>query len=221
MTVRNSASPAAPASPTPPARARQAQARERARREILLAAASVFARKGYDATTLADLAQATGYAAPSLYRYFEGKEQIFRSLLDLFKAELLATFELPVDAGAPLRDRLVALLDVQYELSRTRREVFDILMREQPTIPGDPTGPAGMHAGLLLYQDRMISWLQAHASRRELRCPVVDAARAFAGISHAFHTCQIASNEPFDPAVQARRVVELVLGGIQARPTTP
>ena len=206
-----------PGRQTPPARARQAQARDRARREILLAAASAFARKGYEATTLADLAQATGYAAPSLYRYFEGKEAIFRSLLQLVKGELMATFDLPVDGEAPLRARLTALLRAQAQLSRDRREVFDLLMRERPGVGG---GPTGLHAGLLLYQERMAAWLKAHTGRRELSCPVEDAARAVTGISHAFHDCHLASDQQLDPDEQARRVVALLLDGVQARPTS-
>jgi AcrR family transcriptional regulator len=209
-----------PGQPTPPARARQAQARDRARRDILLAAASVFARKGYEATTLADLALATGYAAPSLYRYFEGKEAIFRSLLQLVKGELMATFDLPVDGAAPLRVRLTALLRAQAQLSRDRREVFDLLLRERPNVAGDPSGSAGLHAGLLLYQERMTAWLKAHTSRRELSCPVEDVARAVTGISHAFHDCHLASDEQLDPDDQARRVVALLLDGVQARPTS-
>ena len=214
MSVRSSARP------VPPARARQAQARERARRDILLAAAGVFARKGYDATTLADLAQATGYAAPSLYRYFEGKEAIFRDLLQLFKAELMATFDLPVDREAPLRGRLTTLLRAQYLLSSSRREVFDVLLREQPSLRGEAGGPVALHAGLLLYQERMAAWLHAHVGRRELSCPVEDAARAFAGISHVFHNCHLASGQAFEPDEQVRRVVGLLLDGVQHRPAT-
>jgi AcrR family transcriptional regulator len=85
-----------------PAQTRQQQAHQRVRREILLAAAGVFARRGYAAATLADLAEAAGYAPPSLYRYFKSKEEIFSSLTDLLKQELFATFELPVDRALPL-----------------------------------------------------------------------------------------------------------------------
>ena len=53
--------------------ARRERVRERARRDILESAARVFARRGYAAATLAELAQASGYAAPSLYRYFGSK----------------------------------------------------------------------------------------------------------------------------------------------------
>jgi len=207
-----------PAQPTPPARARQEKAREHARREILLAAGGVFARKGFESATLADLAQAAGYAAPSLYRYFASKEEIFRSLLALFKAEMMATFDSPVDRAAPLADRLAALLRTQTELAESRGDVFDVLMREQPDLPGEPSPHAGMRAGLLLYQERMTGWLRQHASRRELRCSIEEAGIVLAGLSHAFHTAQLARPDAVEPDQVARRIIDLALGGLLARP---
>jgi AcrR family transcriptional regulator len=63
---------------------RRERAREHTRRDILLAAAEVFARRGYAAATLAELAEAAGFAAPSLYRYFESKEALVHDvILDL------------------------------------------------------------------------------------------------------------------------------------------
>ena len=38
--------------------------------------------------SLAELARAAGYAAPSLYRYFGSKEEIFASLLAMVSAEV-------------------------------------------------------------------------------------------------------------------------------------
>src|SRR6266568_6758669 len=89
---------------------RRERSRERSRRDILLASAEVFARRGFASATLAELAEAAGYAPASLYRYFTSKEEIFRSLLELVEGEFAATFEEPVDDGAPLAARLEALL---------------------------------------------------------------------------------------------------------------
>jgi AcrR family transcriptional regulator len=205
-----------------PARARQQKVRAHAQREILLAAAGVFARKGYRAATLAELAQAAGYAPPSLYRYFEGKEQIFSSLLQLFEGELMSTFDAPVDRTRPLSDRLGELLRTQTELARDRHDIFDVLMQERPPMEGGPGPVAGFRAGLQRYQARMASWLRRNASRRELACSVEDAAVALAGITHAFHTAGLARPESAPtPEAMSRRVVDLALHGLLARPAAP
>jgi AcrR family transcriptional regulator len=204
---------------TLPAQLRQRQAHQRVRREILLAAAGVFARRGYASATLADLAEAAGYAPPSLYRYFRSKEEIFSSLTELLKGELEATFEAPVDRSLPLQARLEGLLQAQFTLVRERREVFAVLLADPPAGEAGPARLADMRAGMASYEAQVAGWLRRHAARRELRCSVELAARALAGLSHAFHQCQVhggAGSAP--PADQARRVVDLALHGIRAVP---
>lgn len=206
-----------PASPASPARNRQAQARQQARRDILLAAAGVFARRGYAASTLTELAQAAGFAAPSLYRYFESKEEIFRSLVELMKADLHATFDAAVDAGLPLARRLEALVTLQFELTRSRRELVAFLV-SAPQVPGRHV-TTEMRVGASLYEKSMVAWLGRHAASGELRCPVAHAARVLAAIGHAFHHAAIfGPGKGLDPAAEARLVVDLALHGIVATP---
>lgn len=218
MTVRSSATRGAPP-PASPARARQERAKAQARREILLAAAGVFARSGYAAATLADLAQAAGYAAPSLYRYFASKEEIFRSLIDLIKADLAATFDAPVDATLPAAARIEALLAHQIEMGRSRREIFAFLLTSPPQELSDHHPLAEYRAGASLYEGHMTAWMSRHVAPSELRCPVPLAARTLAAVAHAFHHANILDPSPgLEPAEEARRVVDLALHGIAAAP---
>jgi len=212
MSVREPSQPS-------PAKARQEKAREQARRDILLAAADVFARRGYAASTLSELAQAAGFAAPSLYRYFESKEEIFRSLVELMKAELQATFDAPVDRAAPLATRLAALLTIQIEMATSRRDVFALLLTTPPAELGGLRHVPDYRSGASLYERHMAAWMECHVSPGELRCPLGQAARALAAVSHAFNHAHIFSPaEGFDPAAEARLVVDLALHGIAATP---
>lgn len=43
----------------------------------IAAALELFSRKGYDAASMTDIAQAVGIRAPSLYKHFESKEALF------------------------------------------------------------------------------------------------------------------------------------------------
>ena len=49
---------------------------------ILDAAESEFARKGYDATSLSDIAEAVGIRTPSLYSHYASKQQIYEAVVD-------------------------------------------------------------------------------------------------------------------------------------------
>lgn len=194
--------------------ARRERAREHARRDILLAAAEVFARRGYAAATLAELAEAAGFAAPSLYRYFSSKEEIFRSIVDLVLREMDATFEAPVEPGKPLAARLEALLREQSRVVEAFRAAFEV-------INGSPVELAAVHpelgaprAGLDYYEGRLAAWLRRHASKDELREPLDVAARAFAGIVFAFRACP-GDSRPRPPDL-SRRLVALALHGFAA-----
>jgi AcrR family transcriptional regulator len=194
---------------------RRERAREHTRRDILLAAAEVFARRGYAAATLAELAEASGFAAPSLYRYFESKEEIFRSLVDLFVREMDATFQEPVDASLPLAARLEALLRSQARTAESFRSAFVVLDAAGPDLAAVVPHLRSPRAGLDYYESRLVPWLRRHATKGELRFPPETVARAFAGIAFAFRSCP-GDPRPLPSVERARTVVDLALHGFSA-----
>jgi AcrR family transcriptional regulator len=82
------AKPPRPAKPTRPAkRARPAkptrdEKKAHTRRRLLDAAAEVFARRGFAATSLDEIADAAGFSKGAVYSNFAGKEDLFLSVLD-------------------------------------------------------------------------------------------------------------------------------------------
>jgi AcrR family transcriptional regulator len=192
--------------------ARRERARAEARHDILLAAAEVFATHGYAEATLAQLAAAAGFAAPSLYRYFESKEEIFRSLAELARREIGATFDAPVDRAAPLAARLEALLAAQYRLAESRRAVFAVLRDAGADAPDELRRLGSPSAGLAFYAEQLAAWLRTNAARGELGQPVDVAARALAGIVFAFRP---RDGEPIPDL--PRLVVRIALEGIAGR----
>ncbi|MBQ6218084.1 MAG: helix-turn-helix transcriptional regulator, partial [Erysipelotrichaceae bacterium] len=51
--------------------------------KILNEALSLFAEKGYDGTSVEQIAALVGIKAPSLYKHFKGKEDILNSIIDI------------------------------------------------------------------------------------------------------------------------------------------
>jgi len=51
------------------------------RSEILYEAEKVFAAKGFYSTTVADIAQASGYAVGTLYQFFQSKEELYLTMV--------------------------------------------------------------------------------------------------------------------------------------------
>jgi AcrR family transcriptional regulator len=66
------------------------EARTARRDQIIAAAAGCFARSGYHATTMADIAQAAGVSKGTPYLYFPGKEALFIALYEEWDCGLAA-----------------------------------------------------------------------------------------------------------------------------------
>jgi AcrR family transcriptional regulator len=66
----------------PRRRLTQAEAKERTRKQLLAAAARVFAQKGFGGASLEEIAEIAGYTTGALYYNFSGKEQLFLELLN-------------------------------------------------------------------------------------------------------------------------------------------
>jgi AcrR family transcriptional regulator len=87
---------------------------ERRKKEILRAAAHVFAEKGYANTTTKEIAAATDIAEGTLYLYFGGKREILLTIVHQTQAAIEAMFR---EAGElRVRQDVVDLVDHAYEI---------------------------------------------------------------------------------------------------------
>lgn len=77
---------------SPPPDTRRNRRIERQRREIMDAAAQVFAQKGYAAATTRDIAEACDIGESTLYNYFEGKREIFLAIIQHQAEQVDAVF---------------------------------------------------------------------------------------------------------------------------------
>ena len=157
----------------------------RMREEIVFAAAEAFARKGYRATTMQEIARAAGYTAASLYTYFRSKEEIFRAILATLQGEMLATFDEPAPSGLSFAQRLELLLLRQYELTERRKNALGVLLATTSQVAPEEMSPAS--DGHALFAERFTAWIRSNASPEDLgHTDPATAARVLMGISHAF-----------------------------------
>jgi len=77
------------------------------RDQILVAATTAFARGGFAATSLDDIAGAAGISRVILYRHFDSKAELYRAVLDRARARLIAAAPGPEFSAASV-DGLVA-----------------------------------------------------------------------------------------------------------------
>lgn len=67
--------------------------RRRGREGVLTAAAALFRERGYDATSMQDVADRMGVTKAALYRHVGGKEELLHAVSDPVRTELLALVE--------------------------------------------------------------------------------------------------------------------------------
>ena len=66
---------------------------EAQREDILAAAARLFAEQGFSATSMNQVAEACGVAKPTLYHYFQDKQELLAQICDSHVHALLALVE--------------------------------------------------------------------------------------------------------------------------------
>lgn len=91
----------------------------RSDRDVIVAAARTeFARRGYNATTIRDIATAAKVRMGTLYRRVESKEALLREILGNYSGQLGSAFQAAVGAGSSAVEALDALARVFVQASR-------------------------------------------------------------------------------------------------------
>src|SRR5262245_5378675 len=95
--------------------------KERTRRAILEAAASLFAKQGFLATSTSDVAESAGVSHGSVFAHFETRDELIERVVTEFGGRIAAQVK-KVRAGGGVRGVLSAHLDglVEHEAFYTR-----------------------------------------------------------------------------------------------------
>src|ERR1700719_581480 len=101
------------------------------RSSIVSGAARPFAASGFDATSMEDIAAASGVTKLILYRHFESKEELYRSILEAVSSRLGAEVATAIDAGRPRGVIVPAFLTV----AREAPDGFRLLWRHSSREP--------------------------------------------------------------------------------------
>jgi AcrR family transcriptional regulator len=109
------------------------ETREHIRETALL----LFRRRGFEQTTMRDIAKAAGMSLGAAYYYFPSKEAIVTAYYEFTGAEYDLRTRKVLDAGVPLRERLGAVLHAHLDIFRADRKILGALFRTA----ADPSNP--------------------------------------------------------------------------------
>ena len=108
---------------------------EEKRRLILQAGVRVFARKGFHASRVGDIAEEAGVAHGLLYHYFDSKDELLETIFRETWSELLAAMRDVEDSGAPAREQLRGVAAILLRSWRRDPELVRVLVREVARSP--------------------------------------------------------------------------------------
>lgn len=223
MTVRG-----IPVPPPDPARLRRAVgdgAKEQRRTQILAAAKDLFASKGFHATTIGDVAKATGISYGSVYWYFESKEVLFHALMDEQERALREHIDRAVrtvHAGGVARgeDRFRLSVQATFEFFESDRDVAKLLFRDALAL-GDRFDRhlVGIYEGFIGDIEKSIA--AAQATGHVIDAPPRMIAFSVAALISQLALRRLATDDGVAAEVVADFVVTLLLDGLRPRTEDP
>ena len=96
------------------------------RQAIIEAARKIFAMKGYEDTTIAEIAEDAGIAVGTVYLYFGNKRDIYTSVSLDWAASLAAIFEDPTIASLPIEQVPHAMIEATFRICHQDSDMMSL-----------------------------------------------------------------------------------------------
>ena len=96
------------------------------RRAIIEAARKIFAMKGYEDTTIAEIAEDAGIAVGTVYLYFGNKRDIYTSVSLDWATLLASAFEDPTIAALPIEQVPRAMIEATFRICRQDSDMMSL-----------------------------------------------------------------------------------------------
>ena len=100
------------------------------REQILMEARRVFEKFGYNKTSLADIAQASQKGRRTLYTYFNSKEEIFKSVIEVEIEVLVKTIQEFISTPLPADEKLRKYGHIRMEAVQRLTVYYDAIRRD-------------------------------------------------------------------------------------------
>ncbi|MBC7460284.1 MAG: TetR/AcrR family transcriptional regulator [Thermoleophilia bacterium] len=132
------------------------------REQLLDVGGSIFAEKGYDASSVEEIAQKAGVTKPVVYEHFGGKEGLYAVIVDREMREVLERITRALEPSGAFA-RLEAAAEAFLRYIEERPDGFRVLLRDAPLVTGGAT-PWGSLIGTIA--DRVDALLADELSNR-------------------------------------------------------
>lgn len=139
------------------------------RERILSSALELFASRGYNATSLREVALAAGVTKPMVYYYFGSKEGLYRTLMEAANGEFEAILNRVKASEGSAREQMILLLREHLRVARSQRDIVRLWLAATLGPPGGvphiEVNEAHKHRG----EEVLLDIMMRGAERGELR----------------------------------------------------
>jgi AcrR family transcriptional regulator len=102
---------------------------------MIAVAEEIFAERGYQASSMDEIAERVGVSKPMLYEYFGSKEGLLVACIRAARADLLAATMTAVDGGTSAEETLRRALEAFFVFVDARRRSW-LLLRQEAAVAG-------------------------------------------------------------------------------------
>jgi AcrR family transcriptional regulator len=149
------------------------------RDQLLLVARKIFAERGFQATTMDDIAKEAGFTKPILYQYFESKTELYREIVNQTAETLLNSLRSAVAEVESPRAKIEVAFRVYFEMVVEETDAFRILFIHSHE--GETKGDLrNVELGLVSFLEPLIAVRIKPDHRRQLAAGVVGIAEGAA-----------------------------------------
>jgi AcrR family transcriptional regulator len=176
-------------------------------------ALQLFAEQGYEKTSLREIAERLGVTKAALYYYFKSKEDIVRSLVEDYMAEIDDLIAWAKDQPRDPATR-AEIVNRYLDIVANGTAVFRLLHQNQAAV----SSLAAAKERGELFRERMDALVDLLT---EPGAPVSDQVRAASCLMSVSFCCMHYQDRVSDPAELREAVLEVALGLVDARLATP
>jgi AcrR family transcriptional regulator len=126
---------------------------DRRRRQLLDVALELFADRGFNATTMDEIAEGAGVTKPLLYQHFESKRALYLELVDSVARTMREAIEKAVAAAVGPRQQVEGGFAAYFHLVVTHADAFRLLFGSD--VPNDPE----LSSALRLVEDSVAEYI--------------------------------------------------------------
>lgn len=149
------------------------------REQLLFVARKIFAERGFQATTMDEIAKGAGFTKPILYQFFESKTELYREIVNQTATKLLTSLRDAVSQVDAPRAKIEVAFRVYFEMVVSETDAFRILFIHSHE--GETRGDLrNVELGLVSFLEPLIAVRIKPDHRRQLAAGVVGIAEGAA-----------------------------------------